>query len=271
MAIDDGCMEVPDSEDEPMMSSPFTVSKSDADKLRAADDETHQDRQDGLLEANDSYQAHAKALVNTAAAPIEVLHADQCNASINVEESLASQINVYDDMLARHERQASEAGGGSASLAPPPDLNARNTACRLRTAAVEDLISHDAHIGSVRPHAVITGESPDIKCDPDDERSKTRESELQICELPNIPYKDSRYVPGQKPGDTRWAANIAGSGLTGEQVSKAAYAAPIADTISATTAETSWHKWRSQSGHGNDNLHNEFSVCSSYMNCFLAC
>ena len=94
MAEEAGKREVPDSEDEPMTSSPVRVSHFDVHKLFSPPSVPLQERQDTLQVAQCSHQAHAKGPANTASNSAEGLGANPNNASVNVDLSQSDAILV---------------------------------------------------------------------------------------------------------------------------------------------------------------------------------
>lgn len=94
MASGHGRSEVPDSEDEPMTSSPVRVLQVDADKLCAKPCILLQERQGALQVANCSFQASAKEASNTSSIHAEGLEADQKDAFLDVDASQPKELDM---------------------------------------------------------------------------------------------------------------------------------------------------------------------------------
>lgn len=88
MAIEDDRTEVPDSEEEPMTSSPIKVSENNAHKLCEDDLVSFQDRQGARQSAGCSHQAHAKHSANTASSCAYSLDVDQNDAFNDIDAPL---------------------------------------------------------------------------------------------------------------------------------------------------------------------------------------
>lgn len=91
MAAGEGRREVPDSEDEPMTSSPVNVSDGAADKLSTTAPVPPQDAQDALQEAARPHQATAEDIANSTGDRTDGLDADQEIASIDHDGSIIDQ------------------------------------------------------------------------------------------------------------------------------------------------------------------------------------
>ncbi|KAH8733147.1 Swi5-domain-containing protein [Phaeosphaeriaceae sp. PMI808] len=87
MAAREGRREVPDSEDEPMTSSPVDALDGAADKLFATAPDPLQDVQDALQPATQHHQALLERTANPVGGQSGGLDADQENASINCDAS----------------------------------------------------------------------------------------------------------------------------------------------------------------------------------------
>lgn len=94
MAPVDGRNEVPDSEDEPMTSSPVDVSDGTADKLFAMAHIPPQDTQDAPREAARLHQATTGIVANVTAQRTDGLGADQSIASINIDAPMNEQTDI---------------------------------------------------------------------------------------------------------------------------------------------------------------------------------
>jgi hypothetical protein len=124
MASGTGRREIPDSEDEPMTSSPVNTSDGAADKLFATARVPLQDAQDALQEATDTHQAIADSVANVPGKGCEGLDADQNDASTDVDASRDVSNEVQSEPTTSSQRQSTEAGdtadpqlAGIASLA----------------------------------------------------------------------------------------------------------------------------------------------------------
>jgi len=101
MAMGKGRTEVPDSEDEPMTSSPVNISDGAADKLSTPAPVPLQDAQDALQEAARTNQAIDESVANS---PGDGLGADQENASLDVDAPEVDQTNVQLEVTASGDR-----------------------------------------------------------------------------------------------------------------------------------------------------------------------
>jgi hypothetical protein len=104
-----GRREVPDSEDEPMTSSPVHASDSAADKLFATARVPLQDAQDALQEATDTHQATADSIANVPGERLDGLDDDPYDASIDVDASKHVQHDMQSDTTTSSQRQLAEA------------------------------------------------------------------------------------------------------------------------------------------------------------------
>jgi hypothetical protein len=109
--------EVPDSEDEPMTSSPVDTSDGAADKLFATARVPLQDAQDALQEATGTHQATAESIANMPGKGCEGLDADENDASTDVDASKHVSNGVQSEPVTSSQRQSTEAGS---STADPP-------------------------------------------------------------------------------------------------------------------------------------------------------
>ena len=94
MAMGEGRTEVPDSEDEPMTSSPVNISDGAADKLSTPAHVPLQDAQDALQDAARTHQAIDESVANSPGDRTDDLGADHDNASLDVDASKVDQTNA---------------------------------------------------------------------------------------------------------------------------------------------------------------------------------
>jgi hypothetical protein len=126
MASGMGRREVPDSEDEPMTSSPVNTSDAAADKLFATARVPLQDAQDALQEATDTHQATADSIANVPGKGCEGLDADQNDASTDVDASKYVSNELQPELTTSSQRQSTEAGNTAdpqlLGIASPPEV-----------------------------------------------------------------------------------------------------------------------------------------------------
>jgi hypothetical protein len=135
----DGRKEVPDSEDEPMTSSPTNISDGDADKLCAMGHVPPQGAQDVPQEASRTHQATPETNANMNTERIEGLGADRNIASINIDGTKINQSDLqptiipsqpaaaYIDTADNHRPDTVMLPPGN-NLAPSEDATVTNTA-----------------------------------------------------------------------------------------------------------------------------------------------
>jgi hypothetical protein len=131
MAPGEGRREVPDSEDEPMTSSPVNVSDGAADKLCATAPVALQDTQDALQEAARPHQATTENTANLAGGRIRSLSADQENASL---DTVAFRVEAT-DILA----DVATAPQGAVNMTPMRDVTAHGRTQKEQTATYHEL------------------------------------------------------------------------------------------------------------------------------------
>jgi hypothetical protein len=119
MAIGDGRTEVPDSEDEPMTSSPVPVSERNIDKLPANAPVPHQERQDALHETNCSHQAYAKDIGNAALPAAESLpvHRNNHSDAVHVPTNIAKLQAAVSTGVSNAENMSAQSASGSDTIA----------------------------------------------------------------------------------------------------------------------------------------------------------
>lgn len=97
MAIAEGATEIPDSEDEPMTSSPAASSNGVDDKLRLTAREPLQEPQDAFQAVTSPHQAPGEHVSNVASKDDESLGVDPGNASSDVESPYHALANFQLD------------------------------------------------------------------------------------------------------------------------------------------------------------------------------
>ncbi|KAF2026680.1 hypothetical protein EK21DRAFT_115631 [Setomelanomma holmii] len=122
MAAADGKREVPDSEDEPMTSSPVSVSEGAADKLSATAPVPLQDAQDALQEAARPHQANAKRHANSTDGRTDGLDADRAIASVDVDATKFDQTDVHPPTASPRDTHDGEANNRPAELSASDSL-----------------------------------------------------------------------------------------------------------------------------------------------------
>jgi hypothetical protein len=108
--------EIPDSEDEPMTSSPVNTWDGAADKLFATSRGPLQDAQDALQEATDTHQATADTVANLPGNRPEGLDDDQHDASLDDNASKPVQNDMQPDTTTSSHQQLTEATSSTAHL-----------------------------------------------------------------------------------------------------------------------------------------------------------
>jgi hypothetical protein len=116
MAPVEGRREVPDSEDEPMTSSPVNVSDGIADKLFAMAHVPNQDAEDAPQEATRRHQATPETVANVTAERIDGLDADRNIASFNVNAPRDEQTDVQHTTTTASPKSTGEASDNAANL-----------------------------------------------------------------------------------------------------------------------------------------------------------
>jgi hypothetical protein len=106
--------EVPDSEDEPMTSSPVNASDGAADKLFATARVPLQDAQDALQEATGTHQATADNAANFPSKVSQGLDADQNDASMDVDALKDVPNDMQSDTTTSSNQQLPEASNTTA-------------------------------------------------------------------------------------------------------------------------------------------------------------
>ncbi|KAH4949554.1 hypothetical protein HBI26_133010 [Parastagonospora nodorum] len=115
MAPVGGRNEVPDSEDEPMTSSPVAVSDGTADKLFAMAHVPPQDTQDAPQEATRLHQATSGTVANVAAQRTDGLDADQSIASIDIDAPMDEQTDIQPTTTVAPSNQTDEVSNNVAN------------------------------------------------------------------------------------------------------------------------------------------------------------
>ena len=100
----EGRTEVPDSEDEPMTSSPVNISDGAADKLSAPGLVPLQDAQDALQDAARTHQAIDDSVANSPGDRTDDLGAEQENASLDVDAPKVDQTNAQPEVTTSGDR-----------------------------------------------------------------------------------------------------------------------------------------------------------------------
>jgi hypothetical protein len=117
-----GRTEVPDSEDEPMTSSPVNILDGATNKLCAAAPvplQGAQDAQDALHEAAQPHQANAENTANPHAERTDGLGEGQRNASLDVEPSTADRTDMQPEVATFEESRTPQAHSDQVSPFPP--------------------------------------------------------------------------------------------------------------------------------------------------------
>jgi hypothetical protein len=141
-----GRTEVPDSEDEPMTSSPVNILDGAADKLSEATPVSLRDAQDSLHEAAQPHQANAENVAHPHAERTD--GADRENASLDVEASRVDHTNIQPNIATSGENHTSQAHSGQVSPFPP------NSSSHVEAQLVDtDMTS--------QPDVVTTSTTPD--------------------------------------------------------------------------------------------------------------
>ncbi|EAT83408.2 hypothetical protein SNOG_09216 [Parastagonospora nodorum SN15] len=115
MAPVGGRNEVPDSEDEPMTSSPVAVSDGTADKLFAMAHVLPQDTQDAPQEATRLHQATSGTVANVAAQRTGGLDADQSIASIDIDAPTDERTDIQPTATVAPSNQTDEVSNSVAN------------------------------------------------------------------------------------------------------------------------------------------------------------
>lgn len=261
MAMGDGRKEVPDSEDEPMTSSPIYVPASDADKLSATSPVPPQDRQDTLLAANRSHQAPAKDLANAASASAQTLVGDPCNASANVDELADDPFGTHDIVPQRQQSHAHEAESSAihetAFELSPPDLTVGDMALRPQ-GTEEDPAEHDPSLDSPASSAVVTRSSLNNKIDSNDYRTSAGQAESVEHDLEDVVHVIAPSLSVAKVGEARGAANVTSGGHNTQPVPVDTCQNIDLGSIRVTSTDNSLHEARrkldSTKNHNHDKL-----------------
>ncbi|KAH7074875.1 Swi5-domain-containing protein [Paraphoma chrysanthemicola] len=150
--------EVPDSEDEPMTSSPVSVSDGAADKLFAAGPVPLQDAQHALQEAARPHQANAEHHANSADGRTDGLDADQEIASVDVDATKPAQTDVHPSTTASQNHQELEACRDQADFASIDALsNDRPDVDDIVSSENAIAMSMEQHDRQTAGHDVIEG------------------------------------------------------------------------------------------------------------------
>ncbi|KAH7087844.1 Swi5-domain-containing protein [Paraphoma chrysanthemicola] len=158
MAAGEERREVPDSEDEPMTSSPISVSDGAADKLFAAAPVPLQDAQHALQEAARHHQANAEHPDGRT----DGLDADQEIASVDVDATNSAQTDVHPSTAASRNHQEHEACSDQADFASVGALsNDRPDVDDIVSSANAIAMSMEQHDRQKATHDVIEGPEHD--------------------------------------------------------------------------------------------------------------
>jgi hypothetical protein len=115
MAPGGGRNEVPDSEDEPMTSSPVAVSDGTADKLFAMAHVPPQDTQDAPQEATRLHQATSGTVANVTAQRTDGLDADPSIASIDIDAPMDERTDIQPTTTVAPSNQTDEVNNNVAN------------------------------------------------------------------------------------------------------------------------------------------------------------
>lgn len=152
MAPGEGRREVPDSEDEPMTSSPVNVSDGAADKLCATAPVALQDTQDALQEAARPHQATTENAANLAGGRTMSLSADQENASL---DTVAFRVEAT-DILA----DVATATQGAVNMTPMRDVTAPGRTQKDQPATYHELTNK--HVTTTAAKTDLTMRAPEV-------------------------------------------------------------------------------------------------------------
>jgi hypothetical protein len=159
-----GRREVPDSEDEPMTSSPVNTSDAAADKLFATARVPLQDAQDALQEATDTHQATAGSIANVPGKGCEGLDADQHDASTDVDASKDVSNELRPELTTSSQRQSTEAGNTAdpqlLRIASPPEVRFDHVDAQHFAANTSSDGQHEAKRDlTAKPHATTASDT----------------------------------------------------------------------------------------------------------------
>jgi hypothetical protein len=235
--------EVPDSEDEPMTSSPVNASDGAADKLFASARVPLQDAQDALQEATGTHQANAESIANVPGKACESLDADQKDASTDVGASKHVPNGVQSERTTSSQRQSTQAGSSTADpplprIASPPEVRvdhmdaqhaAANTPSDGQHEAERDLT--DETNATSASETDITPSVPDVDL-PHEQMSDRIPSEIAPCEVApeqveqessSETTSDARHIAGHRD-DQPNASKLATDSMTDQRDDSLAHA-----------------------------------------------
>jgi hypothetical protein len=231
MASGMGRREVPDSEDEPMTSSPVNASDGASDKLFATARVPLQDAQDALQEATGTHQATADDAANFSGKGSEGLDADQNDASIDVDAPKDVPNDMQSDTTTSSKQQLTEASNTTAhpllsGLASPPEVEndhvdaqrtATNTSSASEHEAERDLM--DEPNATTASETNIAPRAHNLEQMIDRDRSETAPhdvaSELSKQHSSSEATHDARQIVG--PGEEQSRAGESATDSTGDQ------------------------------------------------------
>ncbi|KAH9872695.1 hypothetical protein J1614_005089 [Plenodomus biglobosus] len=264
MAMGDGRTEVPDSEDEPMTSSPIYDSASDANKLSATGPVPPQDQQDTLLAANGSHQAPAKDLANAASASAQTLVVDPCNVSANVDEFADDLFGTHNIVPQRQQSHAHEAENSAmhaetAFKLSPPDLTVGDMALRPQ-GTEEDPAEHDPSLDSTASSAVVTCSSLNNKTNSNDYRTSAGQAESVEHDLEDVVHAIAPSLSVEKAGEARGAANVTNGGHNTQPVPVDTCQNIDLGSIQVTPTDNSLHEASCEFDSTKNHIHDELAV-----------
>ncbi|KAJ4367021.1 hypothetical protein N0V83_007551 [Neocucurbitaria cava] len=197
MAIRQGRSEIPDSEDEPMTSSPANVSNEALDKLSPPGPAPSQDAQETRQAAKDTHQAYADHVGITVSGDIEGLNADRDNASMNIDASQFDHINTQLKDAALHERPQvetcdDELKPSSLGISSQPESSYKSA-----------LAVHDAPATRTMHPVEADLYCPDLRCEP----TATVDQNLGEQSI-NAAFGDGTITSVTNSGDSSFASGL---------------------------------------------------------------
>jgi hypothetical protein len=209
-----GRREVPDSEDEPMTSSPVNASDGASDKLFATARVPLQDAQDALQEATGTHQATADDAANFSGKGSEGLDADQNDASIDVDAPKDVPNDMQSDTTTSSKQQLTEASNSTAhpllsGLASPPQVENDHVDAQRTATNTSSASEHEAERDLMDEPNATTASETNIAAPHD------VASELSKQHSSSEATHDARQIVG--PGEEQSRAGETATDSTGDQ------------------------------------------------------